>query len=618
MIPETVTDLSVLARVVLATAPTGIVATPVSATQINLTWIPVVGAVFYRVYRNGTLVETTEGTSHSSIGLTASTLYSFQLSSVGEGDQEGPASSTVTATTFAAPDLTPPTVPVISVATNSASTQIVTLVTPSTDAGTGLASYNLDRATNSGFTANLVTTSISPSSFPANISGLSSSTQYFYRCRAVDGASNQSANSAAVNATTSASGNQPPVWAPLADQFFVVGTPFNLSLDALCSDPEGQPVTYTIESGTLPTGLSQSGTRGQTISGTPTDAASASVTFLASDSAVDAEADWTARSTAPGVFFKNNFNFASTAALKASNYGGSGVPSSDRMELETVNVLSGKGCKINVLKNDGEGTGSYRHDWNAVGSQNKGAPKKELYYQYAVYLPKYILDHRFKTLNNAKKNHKWAIIQEPDQSFGRGEVVVITPFFRKCVGAYRIMGSGPLNTWRDVSGTPANPNTPDHAFQTIDAGPQSEGGLTDATSQSLFERRYGFFDQHMSGTTTYGGGTLEAQGQPDPDGAVNGIVWVEDAYNVVEVYVNEATDTVKVWHAEYGDPPRLVINAVGTADLGNRAGNYTGAQLLPRLEEREGDAGREDTYAIYGELLGSSSLIKFPGGFTPI
>lgn len=333
------------------------------------------------------------------------------------------------------------------------------------------------------------------------------------------------------------------------------------------------------------------------------------------DPSATIEAAWQARATAPGVFFKNNFNFASTAALKASNYGGAGVPSSDRLELETVNVLSGKGCRINVLKGDGEGTGSYRHDWNAVGSQNKGASKKELYYQFAVYLPKYILDHRFKTLNNAKKNHKWAIIQEPDQSFGRGEVVVITPFFRKCVGAYRIMGSGPLNTWRDFSGTPANPNTPDHAFQTIDAGPQSEGGLTDATSQSLFERRHGFLDQHMSGTTNYGGGTLEAQGQPDPDGAVNGIVWIEDAWNVVEVYVNEATDTVRVWHAEYGLQPDLVINAEGTADLGNRAGNYTGAQLLPRLEEREGDVGREDTYAIYGELLGSTNFIEFPGGF---
>lgn len=309
MIPETVADLSVLARVVLATAPTGIVATPVSASQINLTWIPVVGAVFYRVYRNGTLVETTAGTSHSSTSLAATTQYSFQLSSVGADDQEGPSSSVVTATTFAAPDLTAPTVPVISVATNSATVQIVTLVTPSTDAGSGVASYTLDRATNSGFTANLVSVSLPTNAFPRNITGLAAATQYFYRLRAVDGASNQSANSTTVNATTSSSGNQAPTWVASADQSPIpINLPFSVNLDTLCTDPEGAAVTYTILSGTLPTGLVQSGTRGQIISGTPTSAGSVAVNFRANDSTNSADADWATEGSAGANLQAQNFN----------------------------------------------------------------------------------------------------------------------------------------------------------------------------------------------------------------------------------------------------------------------------------------------------------------------
>lgn len=622
--------MSALARVVLATPPTSPVATPVSQSRIDVTWVAVVGAQAYRVYRNGVLVETTAGTTHSSTGLTASTLYTYQLASVDASTADGPSGAQFSATTQAVPDTTAPTVPTIAVSTGSNTTQTVTLTVASTDAGSGLASYTLDRATNAGFTANLVTQTLATNAFPVAVSGLTAATQYFYRCRATDGANNTSANSTAVNATTSGASNQAPVWASSVDQIVPLSLPMTpLSLDTLCTDPEGQPVTYTIQLGTLPAGLTQSGTRGEIISGTPTIAGASDVVFLANDSAVtDPDSDWLARSTASGVFYKNNFNFANLAALLASNYGT--PPNSDRIELETSTVLSGKGCKINVLKDDGEGTGSYRHSWvMPVGSQTKSINKKEFYYQFAMYLPAYILDHRFATLpgtpsNGDQQNHKWLILQEPDLSFGRGEVVIITPFFRKCVGAYTLRGSGVDNGWRFKSGYPSHPGTGTKAFQTIDAGPQSSGGLTDATSDALFKRRYGFWNKTEVGTEDYGS-PLSAQGQPDPDSSINGIVWAPDAWNVVEVYVNEATDTVKVWHAVYGDQPRLVISATGSAttgelpgaDLGNRAGNYTGAQLLPRLEERDGDATREDTYAIYRELLASDNLINFPGGFTP-
>jgi hypothetical protein len=336
----------------------------------------------------------------------------------------------------------------------------------------------------------------------------------------------------------------------------------------------------------------------------------------------DPEADWQMRSSAAGVFYSNNFDFADSDALRKSNYGGANVPRSDQLFLETNNKLSGHGAaKMTVLKADGEGTASYRHSWvMPVGSQTKGILKKALYYQFSIYIPRYMLDHRFATVNNVVPNHKWAVIMEPDQSFSTGEIVVTTKGFRGFVTAYTIRGSTGVaahfeNIWPAGSGNPCRPNTIDYQWQpAVDAGPQSEGGQTDATSCALFKRRYGPTYGSFTGTVKYGEGTLTEQGNPEPEAAINGITWVPDAWNVVEVYVNEDAQTVKLWHAKRGDAPRLVIDKVGDADIGHRENNYTGAQILPRLEERAPDSTRQDSYAIYDEIIASDNPVVFPGG----
>jgi chitodextrinase len=294
--PKKEIDLSRLTRVfrdidvTRPNIPTGLTATPVSGTQINLSWSAgtdpqgatneaVTGVVGYKLYRDGSLRISQAGTTFSDTGLSDFTLYSYRVTALDAADNESFQSTAVTARTL---DAIAPTAPVISAAAASL-TITVTLATASTDAGSGVASYTLQRATNSGFTANLTTTnSLTSASFPLSVSGLAAATQYFFRLRAVDGSSNIGSFSAAVNATTSAA-NQPPAWASAVNQSPIVGVPYSLNLDSLCADPEGQPLTYTIVSGTLPAGLTQSGARGQTISGTPTTAASVSVTFRAND-----------------------------------------------------------------------------------------------------------------------------------------------------------------------------------------------------------------------------------------------------------------------------------------------------------------------------------------------
>jgi chitodextrinase len=62
--------------------PTGLTATAVSSSQINLAWTAStdnVGVTGYKVYRNGTQVGTSNTTSFSNTGLVASSVYSYTV-----------------------------------------------------------------------------------------------------------------------------------------------------------------------------------------------------------------------------------------------------------------------------------------------------------------------------------------------------------------------------------------------------------------------------------------------------------------------------------------------------------------------------------------------------------
>ncbi len=63
--------------------PTGLTATAVSSSQINLAWkasTDNVGVSGYKVYRGTTLIATTTTTSYANTGLAASTTYTYKVS----------------------------------------------------------------------------------------------------------------------------------------------------------------------------------------------------------------------------------------------------------------------------------------------------------------------------------------------------------------------------------------------------------------------------------------------------------------------------------------------------------------------------------------------------------
>jgi chitodextrinase len=195
------------------TLPSGLTATTSSTTQINL--------------------------SHT--GLTASTSYTFRVRAYDNAGNHSGYSNTVSATTQAPPDTTPPGSPSSLSATTSSTTQINLSWTGSTDSGgSGLAGYKIERCTGTGcssFTQIATTTQTAYSH-----TGLTASTSYTFRVRAYDNAGNHSGYSNTVSASTAAV-NLPPTAHAGPDQ--TVWTNTLVTLDGSAStDSEGASLTY--------------------------------------------------------------------------------------------------------------------------------------------------------------------------------------------------------------------------------------------------------------------------------------------------------------------------------------------------------------------------------------
>ncbi|HKU15736.1 MAG TPA: fibronectin type III domain-containing protein [Steroidobacteraceae bacterium] len=190
--------------------PTGLSATAVSPTQINLSWSASTdtggsGVAGYRIYRGGSQIGTSATTSYSDPSLTNGTTYSYRVAAFDVAGNVSAQSSPASATT---PDTTAPSVPAGLTGSASAATQINLSWTASTD-NVGVAGYRVYRG------GSQIGTSGSTAYSDLTVVG---STTYSYTVAAYDAAGNVSAQSAAKNVAT------PDVTAP--------STPTSLSATA--------------------------------------------------------------------------------------------------------------------------------------------------------------------------------------------------------------------------------------------------------------------------------------------------------------------------------------------------------------------------------------------------
>ncbi len=182
------------------TAPsqvTGLTATAVSTSQIDLSWSAAtdnVGVTGYNIYRGGSLLTTTTSTSYSDTGLNSGTTYSYTVSAYDAAGNEGAQSSSASATTNSIPDTTAPSQVTGLTATTVSSSQIDLSWSAATD-NVGVTGYNIYRG-------GVFLTSTTSTSF--SDTGLTESTTYSYTVTAYDAAGNEGAQSSSASATTDA------------------------------------------------------------------------------------------------------------------------------------------------------------------------------------------------------------------------------------------------------------------------------------------------------------------------------------------------------------------------------------------------------------------------------
>ncbi len=176
--------------------------------SVTLSWSPSTddqsGISHYRIYRNGTFINTSTITEYVDFNVATGTTYTYRVSAVDNAGNQSAQSNQVTAVipTGEPLDTTPPTVPQNLTASINAAAPSVTLTWhASSDSQSGVAFYRIYR--NTTLYATTTTTTLVD---PAVVEG----TTYTYRVSAVDGAGNESAQSNEVIASIPVPDTTPP------------------------------------------------------------------------------------------------------------------------------------------------------------------------------------------------------------------------------------------------------------------------------------------------------------------------------------------------------------------------------------------------------------------------
>ena len=188
------------------TAPT-VTSSGNTATTVDLSWSGAtdnVGVTAYDVYQDGTVVgNDITTTTYQATGLTASTSYDFKVRAIDAAGNESPDSNVLSVTTGSASDTQAPTAPTVS-STGNTDTTVDLSWSGATD-NVGVTAYDVYQG------GTVVGNNITTTTYQAT--GLTASTSYDFKVRAIDAAGNESVDSNIISVTTNAaSGGGTSVW----------------------------------------------------------------------------------------------------------------------------------------------------------------------------------------------------------------------------------------------------------------------------------------------------------------------------------------------------------------------------------------------------------------------
>src|SRR5574337_1482504 len=197
--------------------PTGLTATSISSSQINLSWTAannggsaITGYKIEQSTNAGTTWSTlvahtaSSSTTYSNTGLASSTLYSYRVSAINSVGTS-PVSNTASATTGTI--ATAPQAPTGLAASVVSSSQInLSWTAPANNGGSAITGYEIERSSDAGTTWSTLVANTASFSTTYSNTGLAASTSYTYRVSAINSVGTGSASNI-VSATTSAASN---------------------------------------------------------------------------------------------------------------------------------------------------------------------------------------------------------------------------------------------------------------------------------------------------------------------------------------------------------------------------------------------------------------------------
>jgi chitodextrinase/sulfur relay (sulfurtransferase) DsrF/TusC family protein len=196
-----------VADTVAPSVPSGLTATPVSTSKVTLAWVAStdnVGVAGYKIFRDGTQVNTTTTNSYADLSVTAAASYVYTVSAYDAAGNSSAQTSPVPVSTPSDVDTDPPT---LSAATVSSITTTGAVISWTTDENADTqVEYGLTNAY--GLSSPLVTTLTS--AHTVSLNSLTADTGYHFRIRSKDAANNIAVSGDYTFTTLSASDTTAP------------------------------------------------------------------------------------------------------------------------------------------------------------------------------------------------------------------------------------------------------------------------------------------------------------------------------------------------------------------------------------------------------------------------
>lgn len=324
--------------------------------------------------------------------------------------------------------------------------------------------------------------------------------------------------------------------------------------------------------------------------------------LMSATATADADSDWMARSTGPGVVMATGFDTA--AEVEEDTFPDS---TADHVSWEQSNMASGNGSlRMDILKTDSTSSGSWVR--YLADDEREFGPNETFYVQFRQYLPRYFATHVFSG-NQFGGPHgggwKQMIISNKRGSNQLFEVVLQNTSHRGLVQGYSRNSEGGYLGWEDSISTPCS--GADFVYQN-----QIDRGF--GTDTCLDARRtYG-------GLYSYGANT----GVPDPE--TGAFIYYPDEWLTFLVKVSPGTfgggpsvkdSNIQVWAARESDTSYTflvdkMVNLGRATDSSGTPYYFDAVWLLPYHTEKTADPTAENTYTLYDELIVSTSFIPAP------